>query len=144
MTQPIPPRGIPNNGPQILGVSISLVTLSGIIVGARILVRRSHMAGSTTSWDDWFIVVAWVSDLVLCVSGPFVTDGGYTVIRPGSIDSRQPMYVLLPKASYTQVTSDLMKAPNTCSGNKVRLWQALGRPISRRFSSGRPCSYTLR
>lgn len=67
MTQPITSRGIPNNGPQILGVSIGLVTVSGIIVGARILARRSHMAGNTTSWDDWLIVVAWVSDLVLCV-----------------------------------------------------------------------------
>lgn len=60
-TQPISSRGTPNNGPHILGVSISLVTLSGIIVGARILARRSHMAGNTTSWDDWLIVVAWVS-----------------------------------------------------------------------------------
>lgn len=91
MTQPISSRGTPNNGPQILGVSISLVTVSGIVVGARILARRSHMAGSTTSWDDWLIVVAWVSDLVLCVSGPFIADGGYAVVRPGSIDSRQRM-----------------------------------------------------
>lgn len=93
MTKPISSRGTPNNGPQILGVSISLVTVSGIIVGARILARRSHMAGKNTSWDDWLIVVAWVSDLVLCVSGPpfFFADGGYKVVRPGSIDSRLRM-----------------------------------------------------
>lgn len=35
-----------------------------------------------------------------------------------------------------------MKAPNTCSGDKVRLWPALGRHISRRFSSDWICSYT--
>lgn len=70
MTQPISARGIPDHGPQILGVSISLVTVSGIIVGARILARRSNMAGNTTSWDDWLIVVAWVSDLVLLCSRP--------------------------------------------------------------------------
>lgn len=77
MTKPISSRGTPNNGPQILGVSISLVTVSGIIVGARILARRSHMAGKTTSWDDWLLVVAWVSDLVLCViRPPLFADGG--------------------------------------------------------------------
>lgn len=133
MTQPISSRGIPNHGPQILGVSISLVTVSGIIVGARILARRSHMAGKTTSWDDWLIVMAWVSDLVLCVTRPSVADRRHTVLRPSSIDSSQLMYVLYQR-HHKQVTSDLMKAPNTCSGNKVRLWQALGRCISRKFS----------
>lgn len=68
MAQPISARDIPNRGPQILAVSISLVTASGIIVGARILARRPNTAGNT-SWDDWLIVVAWVSELVLCVIG---------------------------------------------------------------------------
>lgn len=68
MTQPIPSRAIPNHGPQILGVSISLVTVSGIIVGARMLARRSCMAGTTTSLDDWLIVVAWVSWIgIVCI-----------------------------------------------------------------------------
>lgn len=134
MAQPISARDIPNHGPQILGVSISLVTASGIIVGARILARRPNIAGNT-NWDDWLIVVAWVSEMVLCVIGtstPFGPDGGYTVLRRGSIDNRQPMYVLYQR-HHMQVKSDLMKAPYTCSGNKVRLWQALDRYISWRF-----------
>lgn len=73
-----------------------------------------------------------------------LTGGNIQVLRPSSIDSRQPMYVLYQR-HHIQVTSDLMKAPpNTRSGNKARLWQARGRRISRRFSSGKPGSYTLR
>ena len=56
MTRPVPSRG-----PQILGVSISLVIVSGIIVGARILGRKSSTAGNRTNSDDWLIVIALVS-----------------------------------------------------------------------------------
>ena len=56
MTRPVSSRG-----PQILGVSISMVIVSGIIVGARIQARKSSTAGNRTNSDNWLIVIAWVS-----------------------------------------------------------------------------------
>ena len=63
-------RRIPNNGPKIETVSLVLVSLSILAVGAR-LYKRIGMSGSSFGWDDAAISLALVCALPMNIGSTF-------------------------------------------------------------------------